>query len=393
MISSQVFVAALAIFLGTPFPNVRPDETVVFFPTESWQVEGGRAWMVHIHGWIFETEWRRNLLGPLYDALEDDDIVDVEGGADPPDDDEITRGRDTFIQRAAPFLVDNQRGKKIKIKLGERVFTLPPSAPDGHFEETLRFEASELEALRKAGTVRGDWLSYMAVLPEGDERLFEGRVRLIGPTGLSVVSDIDDTVKVTRIRTREEMLRHTFVLPFEAIPGMPEVFTQWSNRPDVVFHYVSSSPWQLHEPLAQLLCPPAFPACTLHLRRVRLGGGNIFTAFQGGEGHKRAALTALLERYPGRRFVLIGDESELDPEIFSALAREYPRQVVRIFIRDPDLDGSASRYRKLFDGLPPQTAVVFREPRQLRDLLPPPMATSQPAGPDSTTSRPVVTTR
>jgi phosphatidate phosphatase APP1 len=174
------------------------------------------------------------------------------------------------------------------------------------------------------------------------------------------------------------MLRHTLVLPFKAIAGMPEIYTQWSSRPDVVFHYVSSSPWQLHEPLAQLLCPPAFPDCTLHLRRVRLGGGNIFTAFQGGEGHKRAALTALFERYPDRRFVLIGDESELDPEIFSGLARDYPRQVVRIFIRDPDRDGLAPRYRRLFNGLPPGTAVVFRDPRQILDLLPPPIVTHLP---------------
>jgi hypothetical protein len=251
-----------------------------------------------------------------------------------------------------------------------------------------------MDALRKAGALRGDWLSYKAVLPDGDDRVFEGRVRLIGPSGLSVVSDIDDTVKITRIRSREEMLRHTFVLPFEAIAGMPEVYSQWSSRPDVVFHYVSSSPWQLHEPLAQLLCPPSFPDCTLHLRRVRLGGGNLFTAFQGGEGHKRAALTVLLERYPDRRFVLIGDESELDPEIFASLARDHPRQVVRIFIRDPDREGSSPRYRTLFNGLPPGTAVVFRDPRQILDLLPSRMAASQPVERgDSTTSRSVVTTQ
>ena len=37
---------------------------------------------------------------------------------------------------------------------------------------------------------------------------------------------------------------------------------------------------------------------------------------------------------PGRRFTLIGDSGELDPEVFSQLRAERPEQVLKIVIRD-----------------------------------------------------------
>ena len=44
---------------------------------------------------------------------------------------------------------------------------------------------------------------------------------LIGPTGLTVISDIDDTIKVTQVTNRKTMLRRTFLERFE-----PELLTQ-----------------------------------------------------------------------------------------------------------------------------------------------------------------------
>jgi len=42
----------------------------------------------------------------------------------------------------------------------------------------------------------------------------------------------------------------------------------------------------------------------------------------------------LLKDFPQRNFILIGDTGEMDPEIYTTIAREHPNQIVRIFIRD-----------------------------------------------------------
>jgi phosphatidate phosphatase APP1 len=41
-----------------------------------------------------------------------------------------------------------------------------------------------------------------------------------------------------------------------------------------------------------------------------------------------------MEHLPGRRYILIGDSGELDPEVFSHLKARFPDQVQKIVIRD-----------------------------------------------------------
>jgi phosphatidate phosphatase APP1 len=70
-----------------------------------------------------------------------------------------------------------------------------------------------------------------------------------------------------------------------------------------------------------------------------------------------------MKRFPSRRFILIGDSGERDPEIYAALARKFPRQVERLHIRGVTGQlADAPRYRKTFDALPAQSWTVFRHP-------------------------------
>ncbi len=45
-------------------------------------------------------------------------------------------------------------------------------------------------------------------------------------------------------------------------------------------------------------------------------------------------ITELMINLPRRRFILIGDSGEMDPEVFLAMNEMFPRQVARIIIRD-----------------------------------------------------------
>ena len=88
-------------------------------------------------------------------------------------------------------------------------------------------------------------MSFSVVLRDGDPRKFHGSALLVPEHGLSVVSDIDDTIKISQVRDRRELLRNTFAREFVAAPGMAARYQQLAASADTRFHYVSSSPLQL----------------------------------------------------------------------------------------------------------------------------------------------------
>jgi phosphatidate phosphatase APP1 len=50
--------------------------------------------------------------------------------------------------------------------------------------------------------------------------------------------------------------------------------------------------------------------------------------------HKVSQITKLMERFPGRKFILIGDSGEKDPEIYRQVQSVFGAQVQEIIIRD-----------------------------------------------------------
>ena len=170
----------------------------------------------------------------------------------------------------------------------------------------------------------------------------QGRIKLLAPSGRSVVSDIDDTIRITEIlEGRAAVLRNTFLKAFEAVPGMRDRYAAYGR--DVDFHYVSGAPWQLYRALAQFLIDESgFPEGTFHMKNVpkNLAEAETWRAWVdlvSGDftaKHKKAEITALIKACPDRRFILIGDSGEMDPEIFAAVRDEFPDQIEEILIRD-----------------------------------------------------------
>jgi phosphatidate phosphatase APP1 len=97
-----------------------------------------------------------------------------------------------------------------------------------------------------------------------------------------------------------------------------------------------------------------FPPGVYHLRdtTVRGRGGKKF--FRAAEGFKRETLERLFREFPDRRFVLVGDVYDKDPEIFGAMGRAHLRQIEHIYIWDPNgVNRHTVRYDKAFQGVPP----------------------------------------
>jgi phosphatidate phosphatase APP1 len=77
-------------------------------------------------------------------------------------------------------------------------------------------------------------------------------------------------------------------------------------------------------------------------------------------------IRSLLKAYPQRRFLLVGDSGERDPEIYGAMARRYPQQVAGVYIRRlSDEPKQATRLARAFRRLDPSLVRLFAEADEL----------------------------
>ena len=169
---------------------------------------------------------------------------------------------------------------------------------------------------------------------------------------MTVISDIDDTVKVSEVTDRQKLLVNTFLRPFRVVDGIPALYRKWSDS-GAVFCFVSSSPWQLYEPLLKWMTAEKFPPATFELQRVRFKDTSLLKLFGDPLKSKLQRIEPILKRFPGRRFVLVGDSGEKDPEVYGELARRFPTQAAAILIRNVTHErASDARFRIAFESVP-----------------------------------------
>jgi hypothetical protein len=331
--------------------NIRRDERLIFFPTDAALSDDGKTWTAPIHGWAFEPEAGDLLRYAVIREIKED-LAFV------PDPASLKR----FEERIRLFLVDNERSKQVVVRVGDDVVRLRPSDKDGHCFGTLTIANDKAKAIAREG-----WLTFDAVLPRGDNRRFTGAVRLVPPEGLTIVSDIDDTVKVTQVTDKVQLVANTFLREYRTVDGMSEVYRRWQVD-TASFMFVSGSPWQLFSSLTTMLDDADFPRASLELRRVRLKDRHVAELLVSPEDFKLDTIGAQFKRFPRRRFVLVGDSGERDPEIYGRLAREFPAQVAHILIRDVTSEPpEAERYLSAFQDVPRDKWTLFTKPAEIRD--------------------------
>jgi len=337
--------------------SLQADEVIDFFPVAaSWNATKG-SWNADIHAVVYEPELnslkRRALLALLTKVLD----IDKEQAE-----------TDLFKTRARHFLVDHERGKKVRIRLLDQDYDLGESEANGHARGKVEFKtpAPDEQKLRPKPV----WHSYMAVLANDDQRTFTGRIQCVPPQGVTIISDVDDTIKVSDVTNRKELIKNTFTRPFRAVPGMAAQYQAWEQR-GAIFHYLSASPWQLYLPLDEFREQEGFPAGVWSMKHFRLTDRSAIEFFGNQQAYKSALLRRIFAEFPERVFVLIGDTGEQDPEIFGAIAREFPKQVLRVFIRESQTPAAEpARFAKAFDKLPPEAWHVFSNPAELAEKIP-----------------------
>jgi phosphatidate phosphatase APP1 len=338
---------------------------IVFFPTYASRTPAG--WTARIAGMVArplpERSRRRVLAVAVLRRL-----LDLDEGQ---------MASEVFRRRAEMFLFRRVAGHRVTIELGDRTVDAGYSDKTGHFETRVEFGDEFAAAHAIAGEVGGRRLEYRgaADLDDGTGAgtpTGAGRVHLVEETGLSVISDIDDTVKFTNVADKRELLRNTLLREFVAVEGMPDVYRRW-QRAGVEFHYVSSSPWQLSDCLCRFLGTVGLPAGSMHLKLFRLKDSTPLGRLPSRKRGKRRSIERILDDFPGRRFMLVGDSGERDAEIYASIARRRPGQVAGILIREVPAKSSRAKVRerlaRLARRLPADSLTIFQSPDELPDLI------------------------
>lgn len=360
----ELIYIALAIFLVSgllvfaiiharkPTPdisNIRPNDNLVFFRSSAWLDEEKMQWNIPIHGWIYIPQHStlrkaafRKLLESRYNLVTNES------------------SEANFSQRFNFLLSDNKRGRVVVIWLAGRKYVLPRSKANGHFSTVLRIPS---ENLNKPSANK--LIKFKVITSTNETRDFSGEAQLVYPKGFSIISDIDDTIKISQVKDSKQLLNNTFYKDFKDVDGMRKHYQEWSKSGASV-HYVSSSPWHLYPPLLEFVDKSGFPWASFDLKHVRLKDKSIFNFFKPGTSTKPSQIEPILLRFPRRKFILFGDSGEHDPEVYSGLMKKYPQQIIKVFIRVLNKeDKSHERFRTLFKNFHSDHWELFSEPNQL----------------------------
>lgn len=207
-------------------------------------------------------------------------------------------------------------------------------------------------------------------------------IEVTGDEGISVISDIDDTIKHSSISLgAREIFRNTFIRDLKGltIDGVQEWYGELYKM-GVRFHYCSNSPWQLFPVIATFFCHAQLPPGSLHLKQY---SGMLQGIFEPVAERKKGTLERILRDFPRRRFVLVGDSGEADLEVYTDLAVANPGRILAVFIRDVTTPEQTGYFDAAINSQPSRSSRLNNmndEPSRKPTL--PPRTLSEPSKPE-----------
>lgn len=174
-----------------------------------------------------------------------------------------------------------------------------------------------------------------------EEGVGEGKVYVPYSTQYIFISDIDDTVMVSYSSTKFRRLRELLTRnprtrkQFERVADWYRqlTFAHTGQATPNPFFYVSSSEWNLYDYLTEFFAFNKLPEGIFLLNQIK----KWYQLFQTGKtkhAGKLLRIARILDAFPKQQFVLIGDNTQHDPDIYTSIAAKYPDKIFAIYIRN-----------------------------------------------------------
>jgi phosphatidate phosphatase APP1 len=165
------------------------------------------------------------------------------------------------------------------------------------------------------------------------------------------VSDIDDTFLVSHSATIFKRLYVLFTRnshtrkPFEGVANHYRLLSGTGNP----FFYVSSSEWNLYDFIFEFARYYELPLGIYLLSQIKQLH-QLFKTGQQKHATKFTRISRILKNYPHMRFVLLGDDTQEDPNIYKALTEHFPSQIIAVYLRHVR-DSRYELTKQLVDGI------------------------------------------
>lgn len=208
-----------------------------------------------------------------------------------------------------------------------------PTTPEGDFDGFVQIQnggllegnkTSEIQRLNvyTNGTITGNATAY-----------------LVPSTGITVISDIDDILRVTKIYKPKEGLLNSFARPFTQWEDMPNIYANWSRSvPGIHFHYLTTTPEQVTRNYMDFIYK-TYPGGSFDTRPLNFSDVSATLSI------RKFLLQKIFATFPQRKFVLVADTSNSDVmNDYPQMATDFPNQVQCIFLRNTSSTDSDDKF-------------------------------------------------
>jgi phosphatidate phosphatase APP1 len=230
---------------------------------------------------------------------------------------------------------DEQEDVPVSLSLGNRHWSTVTDE-EGYFRVTASVPADTADGWRTVAVRAGGAAATGAVLfvPDGNT--------------LGIISDVDDTILISDVTDKSELLKNTFLknsMQRKAVPGVADFYRRLAARdphPEAApIFYLSASPRQLAFNIQEFLDHAGFPRGVLVTKKVTDDASGEPLLDQ--RAYKVAHIESIMRRLPQVKFVLVGDDGEQDPETYHEIQTHYPDRVEAVYIRHVNPDPARRR--------------------------------------------------
>ncbi|MEP7098820.1 MAG: phosphatase domain-containing protein [Dokdonella sp.] len=202
---------------------------------------------------------------------------------------------------------------------------------EGYYQVTLPVEGNASD---------NAWENASIALEDGSLLTPQPVLQIDPAARIGVISDIDDTVLQSSITDWKTAAQLAFLhnartrKPLLGVAKLYQALQAGTGGARNPIFYVTNSPWNLYDLVDDFLDLNAIPFGPMSMRKLGLHDGETFGG--GPTDHKLHRVTELVDRFPGLKWVLLGDSGQMDAATYSAIVHAFPDRIAAIYIRDVD---------------------------------------------------------
>ncbi|WP_037315038.1 App1 family protein [Salegentibacter sp. Hel_I_6] len=231
------------------------------------------------------------------------------------------------------FRISPLKNVEIRLKFQNTTVTTK-TLDDGYFRFTIPFSEE----------LKSGWHQYEVSCDFKDFGMIEkGELLKPHPSKYGIISDIDDTFLISHSNSVFKKLyvmlskninkRKIFDDVVEHYEELSKAGQNSSEEATNSFFYVSSSEWNLYEFINEFAKMHDLPKAVIKLKKIKTGISDFLFTGRGSHDHKFEKIKDIISFYPNIPYVLLGDDSQKDPNIYERICKIFPMSLKAVYIR------------------------------------------------------------